>query len=99
MTGRSIDRLRMARGRPVTSAIVRRAQMRAAFEYFARDRESRLTGIVASGFGSAARILWDATCFRYVALMLRRVPVGGPFPDVADHVVKAIAIWRKCFHR
>jgi len=51
MAGGRIDRLRMARGRSVTAAIVGRAQMRDAFQDFARNLDAWLAGIVAFGFG------------------------------------------------
>ena len=31
--------------------------------------------------------------------MLLRVPIGGPFPDVSDHVVNTIAVRCECGHR
>ena len=43
MTGRGIDRLGVPRRRPVTAAIVRRAQMRAALDHLARDFDVGLT--------------------------------------------------------
>src|SRR4029079_621284 len=55
-----IDRLRMARCRPVTSAVVRRAQMRAAFDDLPWDLHICRSGIEAVGLGAAARILRNA---------------------------------------
>src|SRR5262245_34580427 len=53
---RRIDRLGMARGRPVAAAIVGRAQVRAALEHLARNPDVGLAGVEACVFGPAARI-------------------------------------------
>src|SRR5258705_10475553 len=95
MAGGSVDRLGVARGGTVTTAIIRCAQMRAALDHLARNFDAGLPGIVTCGLGAAARVLRNAAGFRRVGFMLLRVPVGGPFPDVADHVVNAIAVRRE----
>ena len=99
VAGRRIDRLRMACGRPVATAIIRRAQMRAAFQNFPGNSDLRLTGIEARLLATAARILGNAARLRRVRFMLLRVPVGRPLPDVSDHVVNAIAVRRKSRNR
>src|SRR5689334_1022945 len=99
MAGRRVDRLRVARGRTISAAVVRRAQMRTTFENLARDLDVRLTRIEAIGLGRTAWIFRDAAGFRCVSLVLGRIPVVGPFPDIANHVVETIAVWRKCLHR
>src|SRR3954467_4866224 len=43
----------------------------------------------------AAWVLRDAAGFWRVALVLLRVPIGRPFPDIADHVVDAMAVRRE----
>src|SRR5262245_37378867 len=96
---RRIDGLRMTRGGAISAAITWRAQMRAAFQHFARNFDVGLTRIVAVGFGSTAGIFRYATRFWRIGLMLRRVPVAGPLPYVADHVVEAVTVRRKCSHR
>ena len=48
----------------------------------------RLARIVAFLLVSAARILRNAARFRRVGLVLWRVPISGPFPDIADHVME-----------
>src|SRR5688572_26169907 len=53
MAGRRIDRLRHARGRPVASAIIGRAQVRAALHHTTRNLHLRIAGIDAA-FGAAA---------------------------------------------
>src|SRR5262249_26442992 len=94
-----IDRLRMARGRAIAAAVVWRAQMRAAFDDLAGDLDVGLAGVVAPLLASPARVLRHAAGLGRVGLVPRRVPIGGPFPDVADHVVHAVAIGRECPHR
>src|SRR5262245_66604593 len=89
----------MTRGGPISPAIAWRAQMRAAFQDFAGNFDVGLTRIVAVGFGSAAGIFRYAARFWRIGLMLRRVPVAGPLPYVADHVVEAVTVRRRCSHR
>src|SRR6478735_2722661 len=89
----------MARGRTIAAAIVRSAEMRAAFKNLARNSDVRLAGVVAVCLRAAARIFRNAADLRRVGLMLGRKPVAGPLPDVADHVVDAIADRRKRRHR
>src|SRR5262249_15062903 len=48
---------------------------------------------------TAARIERNATGLLLFCRMTRPIPVAGPFPRVADHVVKAIAVWRKRIDR
>src|SRR6476469_9518045 len=59
MTCGSIDRLRMARCRPVASAVVRRAQMRAAFDDLLWNLDVGRSGVVAAILAPAARVLRD----------------------------------------
>src|ERR1700761_7048896 len=95
----SVDWLRMTRSRPVTSAVVRRAQMRAAFDDLSWNFHIGRSGVVAVDLAATARILRDAASLHGVCLMLWRIPIGRPFPDVADHVVEAVAVRRKCADR
>ena len=53
----SVDRLRVARSRPVTAAIVRRAEMRAALDHLPGNPDVRQRGVVAVVLAPAARIL------------------------------------------
>src|SRR5215510_11051761 len=100
MAGGGIDRLGMARGRAVAAAIVGRAQVRATLEHLARNPDLRLAGVVARGLWSAARVLRNAARLRHVGHVLRRPPVGGPFPHVADHVADAVAVrWKRGYRR
>src|SRR4051812_32047541 len=99
MTGGCIDRLRMAGCRPGTSAVVWRAQMRAAFDDLSRDLHVDSSWVIAVGLAAAARVLWNTASFRSICLMLWRIPVGCPFPDVANHVLQSIPVRRECTHR
>src|SRR4051812_21619854 len=73
--------------------------MRAAFDHLAWDFDVGLARVVARVLRTAAWIFRDAAGLRRVGLMLRREPVGGPFPGVADHVVNAVAVRRERRHR
>src|ERR1700675_5183600 len=73
--------------------------MRAALDDLAWNLDLRLAGVVAVFFAAAARIFRNAARLRRVGLVLLRKPVGRPLPDIADHVVHAIAIGRERGHR
>src|SRR5437763_6806328 len=85
----------MARGGPVTAAIVWCAKMRAALEHLAGNPDFGQAGVVARGLRSSTRVFGDAASLRRVGFVLLRIPVGRPLPDVADHVVDAVAIGRE----
>src|SRR5262245_39019961 len=89
----------MTRGRSIAPAIVRRAKVRTALDDLAWDPAERLQRVVAVMLGAAARILRDAARFCRIGSVLRHVPVAGPFPDIADHVVDAVTIGRIGHHR
>src|ERR1700754_1246707 len=99
MAGRGVDRLGVSRRRAVAAAIVRRAEMRAALQYFPRDADIGLTSIKARGLWPAARILRHAARLGRIGLVSRGPPIDSPFPDIADHVVNAVAIRWKLRHR
>src|SRR6266481_2757913 len=96
MACRSVDRLGMTRGRTIAAAIVGSAEMRAAFKHLAWNPDLRLTRVVARGLGPTARIFRNAARLRRIGFMLLRVPISRPFPDIANHVVQAITVGRKC---
>src|SRR6266568_1718877 len=96
MACRGVDRLSMARGRTIAAAIVGCAQMRAAFEHLAWYLDVRLTRVVARGLESAARIFRNAARLRCIRFVLLRIPIARPLPDIADHVVNAVAVGREC---
>src|SRR3954452_18510086 len=89
---RRVDGLRMPRGGAVAPAVARCTQVRAALQDLARDPDLRLTGVVTGLFAPAAWIVGNAASLWGLGLMFRGIPVGRPFPDVADHVDKAIAV-------
>src|SRR5258705_1264612 len=95
MAGGGVDRLGVAGSGTIAPAVIRRAQMRAAFDDLAGNFDGRLARIVTRGLGAAARVFRNGAGFWHVGFMLLRVPVGGPFPDIADHVVNAIAVGRE----
>src|ERR1700761_909866 len=99
MAGGRIDRLGMTRRGAVAAAIIRRAEVRPTLEYLAGYPDIRKARIVAAVLAAAARIFGNAARLRRIGFVLRRVPVRGPFPDIADHVVKAVAVRSKGFHR
>src|SRR6266850_237446 len=99
MACRGVDRLGMTRGRTIAAAVVGSAEMRAAFKHLAWNPDIRLTRVVTRSLRSAAWILGNAARLRRIGLVLLRIPIGRPFPDVADHVVQAIAVGRKRCHR
>ena len=51
MAHAAIDWLRMARGGPITTAVVRRAEMRTALDNLPWDSRRRITWVVAVRFG------------------------------------------------
>src|SRR4051812_40843254 len=69
--------------------------MRAAFDHLARNPDLGLARVVASFLVPPARVLGDAAALERFGLVLLREPVGGPLPDVANHVVEAVAIRRE----
>src|SRR5438309_9722027 len=85
--------------RTVAAAVIRRAQMRAAFDDLAGYLGRRQTGVVAVFLAPTAWILWDATSLLCIWRVLGGPPVGSPLPDIADHVVDAVAIGRVSHHR
>ena len=90
-----VDRLRKARRGPVSAAVVWRAEVRAALDHPAGDENLGLARIVALGLARSAGIARRATGLDHLAGMTRHVPVGGPLPDVADHVQQAVAVRRE----
>src|SRR5512135_2719211 len=72
--------------------------MRATFEDLAWNFDFGQAGIVAVFLAPAARIFWNTARFLRIAFVLRRPPIGRPFPRIADHVVDAVAVWRERSH-
>src|SRR5215831_7590408 len=92
VAGGGVDGLGVARRRTVAAAVIGRAQVRAALQYLARDADVRLAAVVAAFLRRPARILRRAAGPGCGDLMLRAIPVGGPLPDVANHVVEPVAV-------
>src|SRR5262245_11197854 len=93
---RRVDRLRHPRRRPVTPAIIRRAEVRAAFHHFPWNFYVRL-GRIKTRFPLAAlrirarrRLAAARSLETDLAVIL--IPIRRPLPNVAGHVVKAIAV-------
>src|SRR5215831_15379657 len=72
--------------------------MRAALQHLAGNPDFGLAGVVARVLTTAARVRRDAAGLLSICLVPGRVPVAGPFPHVADHVVDAVAVRRECGH-
>src|SRR6187399_2073769 len=66
--------------------------MRAAFDDLSWNLHVGRSGIEAVGLATTARILRNAASLDRIRLMLWQIPIGRPFPHVADHVVEAIPI-------
>src|SRR5215218_5990947 len=90
MAGRGVERLGVSRRRAITAAVIGRAEMRAALDDLARDLDVGLARVVTALLGPAARVLGNAARLWRFGFMLCGVPVRGPFPDIADHVVQAV---------
>src|ERR1700736_6046404 len=95
MAHAAVDHLRVARRRAIAPAVVRGAEKRAALYDFARNRELRLGGIETGFYRPAPRIDWYAARAFGVRHMASAEPIGEPLPDIAPHIEKAVAGWRK----
>src|SRR5262249_46334018 len=95
MARRAISRLSVARRRAVAAAIIGGTEVRAALDDFPRNFDLGQPEIEAVLKRAAARVIGNAACFLCISSVLGRVPVTGPLPDIANHVVKAIAVRRK----
>src|SRR5262245_42491875 len=81
VASRRVDRLGLARRRPVAQAVVGRAEVRAAFHHPASGASPALARHTAGFSGYFAAVRGEAT--------------RGPLPHIADHVVEAIAVCGK----
>ncbi len=97
MAGRGVDRLGVPRRRAIAAAIIRRAKMRSALNHLARDLDLGLARIVAVFRTRTARI--DRHAARLLLRVRRGMPIGDPFPGIADHVVEPVAVGREGSHR
>src|SRR4051812_13893769 len=91
---RGVNRLSHACRRSVAAAVIGRAEMRATFGDLARDTLRGAARIEARFFRRAARI--DRRAAWTIKLAVLLIPVGGPLPDVAGHVVKPVTVgWER----
>src|SRR5271165_1472594 len=95
MTGAGVDHLRMPRRRTVAPAVVGRAEIGAAFDNLARDTDAGLRRVVAQGLQTALRIARHAARALGLRRMVIGIPVSGPFPDIADHIVEMETVGRE----
>src|ERR1700724_1354175 len=72
MAGRRINRLWMARRRPVAAAVIWRTEMRAAFEHLAGNLDLRLARAVALLLPPATWILRNTAGFWRIGLVFWR---------------------------
>src|SRR3954471_15786740 len=91
---RRVDRFGEARGGAVAPAIVRRTEKRSAFQDLPRDAYARRVAVDALAASSTPWISWVATSDRRCRGMARAVPIGGPLPYVANHIVQPETIRR-----
>src|SRR5262249_56950489 len=82
---------------PLDDSVIRRAKMRSTFHDFAWDLDRWLVRIVALVSFSASRVEARAARLRYLLVLL--VPIRGPLPHVAGHVVEPVTVGRKTSHR
>ena len=88
-------RRRAAPGRwAVTFAVTDVAEKRAAFGDTLLLL--RINWIPASRWASRVVTRWFTGALHEG---VRAVPIAAPLPDIADHVVKLVAVWRKRFNR
>src|SRR3712207_5274434 len=88
--GGGVHRLALPCRRPVTKAVVRRAQVRSTLDHLARDLHPRLARRVAPLRRIGPRVPGDAARFRRLVRMPRREVVRGPLPHVACRVVEPV---------
>src|SRR5260370_33413769 len=69
--------------------------MGTALDDLAGYLDIRQAGIVACILSAAPGVFRDATGLWCVGGVFRCIPVGGPFPDVADHVVNVVTVRRE----
>ena len=97
MAGAGVNGLGISSGRAIPLAIAFGAQMRAALHHLARNTDGLAFDDTAT-LRSTARIGRDAASIATLAFNpWLGEPVIGPFPDIADHVIQAIAIGRIVF--
>src|SRR5690242_3674570 len=99
VAGRGIDRMTLARGGPVTLAIVRRTKMRTALQHTPGNPIARETRVEAALAVVVARIARHTAALLRVGGVTRRIEILRPFPDISDHIEQAVAIGGEAAHR
>src|SRR5262245_32154025 len=101
---RGVDHLGLPGGRTVAQAVVGCAEMGTALDELAGNSELRLVWVVALLGGEDARVDGRAATGLHVLVgVAGNVPVRGPLPDVAGHVMEPISVrweradWRRAF--
>src|SRR5690242_18019429 len=84
---RTVHGLGIARGRAVALAVIGRAQMRPALHDPSSDALFGIVRVQAFRFPRQPRPWRSATSLSRFG-GIRRIPVDGPLPNIADHVVK-----------
>src|SRR3569832_1442586 len=90
MTCRGIDRLGHSCRRPVTPAVIWRAQERPAFHHSAWNCNVRLTRINTLFARASTRI--DAAAATVLNFAVLLIPVRGPLPNISGHLIKSVSV-------
>src|SRR5688500_16308363 len=90
-----VDHLRPASAGAIAHAVAAGTEVGAALDHLAGHSELRLPPVVAGVDGAASRITRNAAGSVDFARMAIGVPVGGPIPDIAGHVVQPVAVRRE----
>src|SRR3974390_425875 len=95
MASGGVDGLGHSGRRAIAPAVIWCAEERTPFNHLSRNLdagEQRIVTLLTISPGNCSA----AACF--LPRMVRGIPVGCPFPDVADHVVQPITIGRELSH-
>src|SRR5215467_11431059 len=94
VAGSGVHLLRNACRRTIAQTVVGCAQVRAALQNLARDADLRRPGIITFIF----RDSFDATRAARLRPAMLLIPIAGPLPDIAGHVVETVSVRRKTSH-
>src|SRR6266700_4071985 len=92
MARRGINCLGNTCRRAITQAVIGRAEEGPPFKHFSWDADLRLCRINTLLHCPPSRIERDAASLGRVCWMTRLIPVRGPFPHIASHVIQTIVI-------
>src|SRR5690242_14127475 len=93
MTGRCINWLGHTRSRSISPAVIGRAKERPTFHDLATHLHPRKARVVTLVELSTSRIDTSATGIDEFPVF--QIPITGPLPNIACHVVQPIAVWWK----